>query len=78
MHRYLLSRLARALLTALLAVTFTFFILRLTGDPAVEILGNEASPEALAAFRAAWGLDHSLPIQFGYYLKAVLTGDFGQ
>lgn len=78
MHRYLLSRIARALLTALLAVTFTFFILRLTGDPAVEILGNEASPEALAAFRAAWGLDHSLPVQFGYYLKAVLSGDLGQ
>ncbi|AJC21580.1 ABC transporter permease [Pandoraea pulmonicola] len=78
MHRYLLSRIARALLTALLAVTFTFFILRLTGDPAVEILGNEASPEALAAFRAAWGLDHSLLVQFGYYIKAVLSGDLGQ
>lgn len=44
MNRYILTRAARALLTALLAVTFAFFILRLTGDPALEILGNEASP----------------------------------
>lgn len=78
MTRYILTRSARALLTALLVVTFAFFILRLTGDPALEILGNEASPQALAAFRASWGLDQPLWVQFGYYLHAILTGDLGQ
>ncbi|WP_321896931.1 ABC transporter permease [Burkholderia cepacia] len=78
MTRYILTRTARALLTALLVVTFSFFILRLTGDPALEILGNEASPQALAAFRASWGLDQPLWVQFGYYLHAILTGDLGQ
>jgi len=78
MARYLSTRLARALLTALMVVTFAFFILRLTGDPALEILGNEASPQALAAFRAEWGLDQPLWTQFLYYLHAVVTGNFGQ
>ncbi|AXF25687.1 ABC transporter permease [Burkholderia pyrrocinia] len=78
MTRYILTRTARALLTALLVVTFAFFILRLTGDPALEILGNEASPQALAAFRASWGLDQPLWVQFVYYLHAILTGDLGQ
>ncbi|MGR8023317.1 ABC transporter permease [Burkholderia cenocepacia] len=78
MSRYILTRTARALLTALLVVTFAFFILRLTGDPALEILGNEASPQALAAFRASWGLDQPLWMQFVYYVHAILTGDLGQ
>ncbi|KWI43033.1 ABC transporter permease [Burkholderia ubonensis] len=78
MTRYILTRTARALLTALLVVTFAFFILRLTGDPALEILGNEASPQALAAFRASWGLDQPLWVQFVYYVHAILTGDLGQ
>ncbi|KVD81524.1 ABC transporter permease [Burkholderia ubonensis] len=78
MTRYILTRTARALLTALLVVTFAFFILRLTGDPALEILGNEASPQALSAFRASWGLDQPLWVQFVYYVHAILTGDLGQ
>jgi peptide/nickel transport system permease protein len=35
---YLLTRGARSGLTVLLVVTFTFFILRLSGDPAMMIL----------------------------------------
>ena len=63
MLRFMLSRLARAALTIGMVVTFAFVVLRLSGDPAQIILGAEAPPEAVAAFRAAWGLDEPVWLQ---------------
>lgn len=77
MFRYAISRLARAFVTVLLVVTFAFVVLRLTGDPAIEILSADATPEQLAAFRAAWGLNDPIWIQFLQYLRQVFTGDLG-
>src|SRR5690606_22698774 len=54
MLRFLASRLARALLTIAMVVTFAFVVLRLSGDPALLIMSVDAPPEAIAAFRAAW------------------------
>ena len=76
--RFALHRLARACLTLLIVVALAFFILRLSADPAVVILGPDAPPAAIVAFRQAWGLDRPLPIQFLDYLGAVLHGDFGR
>ena len=45
MLRYLAGRLLRALLTIFLVVTFAFFVLRLSGDPALLILSVDAPPE---------------------------------
>jgi peptide/nickel transport system permease protein len=75
--RYLLARLARALLTILLVVTFAFVVLRLSGDPAMLILNVDAPAEAIAAFRHAWGLDRPLWVQYLEYLRHVLAGDLG-
>ncbi len=76
--RFALHRLIRACLTLLIVVALAFFILRLSADPAIVILGPDAPPAAIAAFRAAWGLDRSLPVQFFDYLTAILRGDFGR
>src|ERR1700722_17917778 len=76
--RFALHRLVRACLTLLIVLTLAFFILRLSADPAMVILGPDAPPAAIAAFREAWGLDRALPIQFLDYLGAVLRGDFGR
>jgi peptide/nickel transport system permease protein len=76
--RFALQRLVRACLTLLVVVALAFFILRLSADPAIVILGPDAPPAAIAAFREAWGLDRSLPIQFLEYLRAILRGDFGR
>jgi peptide/nickel transport system permease protein len=78
MIRFLLSRVLRALLTILLVVTFAFVVLRLSGDPASLILSVDAPPDAVAAFRRAWGLDQPLWVQYLDYLLHVMTGDFGQ
>jgi len=78
MLRFMLSRLARAALTIGMVVTFAFVVLRLSGDPAQIILGAEAPPEAVAAFRAAWGLDDPVWLQYFRYFGAILSGDLGR
>src|SRR5690606_10514970 len=67
----------RGALTLLLAVTFVFIVLRASGDPAQIMLSDEASPDAIAAFRERWGLDRSVFEQYLTYLGAMLQGDFG-
>ncbi len=74
---YLLTRGARSALTVLLVVTFTFFILRMSGDPAMMILSADAPPEAIEAFRLSWGLDAPLSHQYFGYLGNILAGNFG-
>jgi peptide/nickel transport system permease protein len=76
--RYLLLRLARAAATIILVVTFAFVVLRLSGDPALTIMSPEAPPEALEAFRHAWGLDQPIWIQYLRYFGAILRGELGQ
>ena len=78
MLRYLVLRLARAALTIFLVVTFAFVVLRASGDPALLIMSPDAPAEAIAAFRAAWGLDQPIPVQFLRFFAAVLHGDLGQ
>ena len=78
MLRFLLLRLLRAAITLALVLTFTFVVLRLSGDPATIIMSPDAPPEAIAAFRRAWGLDQPLWHQYLDYFAAVARGDMGQ
>lgn len=74
---YALQKIARALLTVLLIVSTVFIVLRLSGDPAIYVLGLEADPRALDAFRARWGLDQPIFAQYLQFLGNCLQGDFG-
>jgi peptide/nickel transport system permease protein len=78
MIRFLGFRLLRAALTIAMVVTFAFVVLRLSGDPAQIIMGADAPPEAVAAFRAAWGLDRPVWAQYLHYFGAILQGDLGR
>lgn len=78
MLRYLLSRLLRAVLTIAAVVTFAFVVLRLSGDPALLIMSVDAPPEAVEAFRAAWGLDRPVWEQYLRYFVQVAQGNLGQ
>jgi peptide/nickel transport system permease protein len=77
MFRYAASRILRALVTIALIVSAAFVILRLSGDPAIIILGPEAPPEAFEAFRRNWGLDQPIWVQYLKYFLAVMQGDLG-
>jgi peptide/nickel transport system permease protein len=78
MLRFIGSRLLRAAVTIVMVVTFAFVVLRLSGDPAQIIMGADAPPEAIDAFRTAWGLDDPLWVQYFRYFTAILSGDLGR
>lgn len=71
-------------LVATLAVTFigltavTFVIGRSTRiDPVLAVVGDKASKEVYDAAYKSLGLDQPLVVQYGIYLKRMLSGDFG-
>jgi peptide/nickel transport system permease protein len=78
MLRFFAVRIARAMITIALVVTFAFVVLRLSGDPALIIMGPEAPPEVIAAFRKAWGLDDPIWMQYLDYFGAIAQGELGR
>ncbi|WP_232299736.1 ABC transporter permease [Leucobacter komagatae] len=75
-----LARAAGTVLPVMLGVvTAVFFLLRLVpGDPAVMILGDRATPAAIAELRGTLGLDAPLWRQYLDFLGGVFTrGDTG-
>lgn len=67
------------MIPVLLIITFViFFGMRLIpGNPALLLLGNRASDEALAAMHKKLGLDQPLITQYFLFLKQCITFDFG-
>ncbi|MGO1076071.1 ABC transporter permease [Inquilinus sp. CA228] len=78
MLRFLLQRLGMAVPTLLIVAITVFAMIRLIpGDPVTLMLGDMADPSSVADLRRSLGLDHSIPVQFLYWLGNVLSGDFG-
>jgi len=78
MITYVLRRLLAAVPTLLVVSVIVFCLLHaLPADPAEQILGDGATPQALAAVRLSYGLNASLPVQYFSWLKHVLQGDLG-
>lgn len=74
----LLQRFGLGLLT-LFAVSIIIFatIEMLPGDFATAILGQSATPETVAAFEQALGLDRPAVMRYFEWIAGVLQGDFG-
>lgn len=79
MKKYIARRLLQAVLI-LFGVSFiTFFLLYiLPADPAIQIAGRSATPEAVENIRTQLGLNRPLLSQYVSYLGNLLTGDFGR
>ena len=77
MLRYLIRRLLAAIPVMLLVATGVFLLLYLTGDPAVVILGPDATPEKVAELRQHLGLNDPLPVQLGRWYLRLFQGDLG-
>jgi len=78
MLRYTVSRLAFSVFVILGVVTLVFFLTRLSGDPALLYLPEQATPQQIAAFRHQLGLDRSLIVQYGVYLYQVAHLNMGE
>lgn len=75
---YILRRLALAVPTLFGVMIVVFVLIRVVpGDPIAMMISGEASPADIARLREAYGLDQSIPVQFFYFLKSVLSGDLG-
>ena len=61
-------------------VTATFILAQFTkGNPLVSIIGARAlsNPEIVAAAKARWGLDRSVPERYAIYIWNLAHGDLG-
>jgi peptide/nickel transport system permease protein len=73
------QRLALGLLTLVLVSMLIFGAMALMpGDFATAILGQAATPDAVAAFRRQLGLDTPAVWRYGIWIGHALHGDFGQ
>src|SRR3979411_689553 len=68
------------LVPTLFFVSILIFSLQdlLPGDSALVMAGEERAPNVIAQIRAQYRLDQPIPIQYIYWVKGVLSGDFGE
>ncbi len=79
MARYILKRLLLAVITLWLLVTIVFLTVNvLPQSVARSVLGNTATPEAVVRFNEKWGLNDSVPTQYGRYMKGLAHLDLGK
>jgi oligopeptide transport system permease protein len=79
MGRYVIRRLLQAI-PVLLGTTFLIFaiVYALPGDPVQALAGEKrVDPIFAAQIRERFHLDDPLLVQYGYYLRDIITGNFG-
>jgi peptide/nickel transport system permease protein len=78
MRKYIVQRLLQ-LIPILIGVSLiSFLVMHLApGDPTQLFTDPNVRPEELARIRANWGLDQPIIVQYFYWLKNALRGDFG-
>lgn len=78
MTGYIIRRLGEAIIVTLGVTLITFIMLHLLpGSLARDILGNRASPQAIAQFNHDNGLDRPLYYQYWLFLSKLLHGNLG-
>ena len=79
MTAYLLRRLLLMLPVAFLVTVGVFLLIHLSpGDPALIILGEDRSPQAIAQIHQELGLDKPLYVQYVIWLDHIAHGDWGR
>jgi peptide/nickel transport system permease protein len=78
MASFALRRLVQLVVVLVAISTLLFFLLRLSGDPAALLVGDNADAESLARIRASLGLDQPLYIQYFRFLGSLARLDFGR
>jgi peptide/nickel transport system permease protein len=76
--QYILRRLIHSLIIVWGCATLVFFLIRaIPGDPVIQMLGTEYTPEAADALRDKLGLDEPVYVQYVQWLGNMIRGDFG-
>jgi peptide/nickel transport system permease protein len=75
---YVVNRLIQMIPTLVVLAVLVFLMIRaIPGDPAVTLLGVQATPDKVAEMREHLGLNKSIPVQFGIFVKQLFHGDLG-
>jgi peptide/nickel transport system permease protein len=76
--RWLVGKIAAAVLTLLFVILFNFFLFRVMGDPTTQLARlPRATPEEIQKLQAAYGLDKPLVGQFADYASDTARLDLG-
>ena len=79
MTAYILRRLLLMVPVAFLVTVGVFMLIHLSpGDPALIILGEDRSPQAIAEIHHELGLDQPLYVQYGIWVNRIVHGDWGR
>jgi peptide/nickel transport system permease protein len=78
MIRFIVVRLLQAIPAWIGMTMVVFALMQFLGDPTVVMLPPDASEANRAAFRAAYGLDQPIYVQYWRFLLHVTQGDFGK
>jgi peptide/nickel transport system permease protein len=77
--RFIISRLIQTVIILFLITLVTFALIKIVpGDPALTILGTNATPEQVDKFRHEMWLDRPILVQYGHWLNNIFHGDFGE
>jgi peptide/nickel transport system permease protein len=76
---FIFKRLSQAVFVVLAVTLIVSFAIRLSGDPAIMLMGGGNVTEAdLQNIRQALGLERPFYVQYLSFLQGLLTGDFGK
>jgi peptide/nickel transport system permease protein len=79
MLAYIIKRLWQMVPTLVGVVLLVFLLFHFFGsDPAIVLAGQNATQEQIAAIRQQLGLDQPAYVQFGIFLKQIVTFDWGR
>jgi len=75
---YILKRLGLALAVAVTVSMVSFMLVRMSGDPAIALAGENASDDEIAYIRTQYGFDRPLVVQFTEWGLRAMKGDLGE
>ena len=79
MSRYIARRFFYSIFVLIGVSVIVFLTLQLVpGDPAIALVGENASPQVIAQVRTELGLDQPLPVQYWRWLERILHGSLGK
>ena len=79
MLNFLAHRIAQIVPTLFFVSVLIFSLQQLLpGDPALVMAGEERDPAVIEQIRQQYKLDQPIPVQYVYWLKGVLSGNFGE
>jgi peptide/nickel transport system permease protein len=78
MQRYIIIRILQTVITLLILSVVIFALVRLSGDPALLMLSENATQQEYKDMRAHLGLDKPIYVQYALFLSKAVKGDFGK